>query len=148
MKEHHLSVIWEPSQQETEQIRQGLTQFGIDAIGGVPPKSLAVLMKTDHSRVIGGATGEVILGHFFLHQLWIDTPLRGKGYGSRILDKVEQTVCEIGCCEVTLDTMNPRSKAFYEQHGYRVINEIDDYIPGFNRIFYKKQLILKSPSQN
>lgn len=148
MKDHQLSVIWEPKQQKTEQTRQGLTQFGIESISGEPPKSLVVMLQSSNDRVIGGATGEAILGHFYLQQLWIDAPMRGKGYGSRILAKVEQTVGAIGCCEVTLETMNPRSKPFYEQHGYCIINEIVEYMPGFNRIYYKKQLHSKSQAEN
>jgi GNAT superfamily N-acetyltransferase len=97
-------------------------------------------MKSSSDRVINGATGEAILGRFYLHQLWVDAPMRGKGYGSQILAKFEQAVGEIGCVEVTQDTMNPRSKPFYEQHGYCAFNEIVEYIPGFNRVFYKKQL--------
>ncbi|MEW8625839.1 MAG: GNAT family N-acetyltransferase [Candidatus Thiodiazotropha sp.] len=143
MKEHQLAVIWEPSQEETEAIRHGLTQFGIDAIGGIPPKTLAVVMKSNHGRVIGGATGQAILSHFYLQQLWIDATSRGQGYGSRVLQNVEQAAGEFGCETVTLDTMNPKSMPFYERHGYKAIGEIGEFIPGFNRVFYKKRLTVR-----
>ncbi|MCG7983310.1 MAG: GNAT family N-acetyltransferase [Candidatus Thiodiazotropha lotti] len=142
MKDHPLSVIWEPGLEETAAVRQGLTQFGIEALGGTPPKNLAVLLKSNQGRVIGGATGQAILNHFYLQQLWIDATWRSQGYGSRVLRKVEQAATESGCETVTLDTLNPKSMPFYEQHGYRAISEITDFIPGFTRVFYKKRLTI------
>ncbi|MES9861610.1 MAG: GNAT family N-acetyltransferase [Candidatus Thiodiazotropha sp. LLP2] len=138
MKDHQLTTVWEPSRNEIEPILDGLRQFGIQAIGGVNQKSVAVLLKDASGGVVGGASGHEILGHFHLNNLWVETSLRGQGYGSNILQRIISQAREMDCREIRLDSMNPRSTPFYEKHGFKIYAEIADYLPGFTRTFYTK----------
>jgi ribosomal protein S18 acetylase RimI-like enzyme len=140
MVNHQLTVLWNPSHEETKAISDGLTRFGMQAIGGEASESLAVLLKARSGEVIGGATGRAILGHFHLDQLWVTSALREMGHGSTILKRITQEAYKLGCREIRLDTMNPRSVPFYEKHGFEVLAEIPEYLPGFKRIFYRKRL--------
>ncbi|MES9852768.1 MAG: GNAT family N-acetyltransferase [Candidatus Thiodiazotropha sp. L084R] len=138
MKDHQLTTIWEPSRDEIEPILDGLSQFGIQAIGGVTPKSVAVLLKDTSGSVVGGASGQEILRHFHLNNLWVDSSLRGQGYGTHILQRIIGLAREMDCSEIRLDSMNPRTKSFYEKQGFKIYAEIADYLPGFTRTFYTK----------
>ncbi|MET0007482.1 MAG: GNAT family N-acetyltransferase [Candidatus Thiodiazotropha sp. 6PLUC9] len=53
--------------------------------------------------VIVGATGQTILGHFHLNQLWVESSLRNQGNGGRILECIVSQAIEQGCSEIRLD---------------------------------------------
>ena len=140
MKDYRISVVREPEKEEIKPIIEGIARYGLEAIGGEQPKSLAVLFKADSGEVTGGATGQAILGHFHLSHLWVTPSQRGRGYGSHILEAITAEADKLGCCEIRLDTMNPRSFPFYERHGYSPYARIPDYLPGFERVFYVKRI--------
>jgi len=53
--------------------------------------------------------------------LAIDTPYQGQGFGGQVLYWLEQFCVTQQCSQIVLETANAR--AFYERHGYTLINE-------------------------
>ena len=54
-------------------------------------------------------------------------PLRGQGFGTRLLLAAEAEAQTKGGEFVILETHSFQARPFYEQHGYTVIAEIPDY---------------------
>lgn len=137
MPEHQLSVVHDPDEALIQPILEGLHRFGVEAVGGIEPRKLAVLLPLA-GRTIGGVIGQEVKGIFYVSHLWVTRDERGRGHGSRLLAAIEAEAFASGCDEVRLDTMNAKSIPFYERHGYEAYARVPGYIPGFERVFLRK----------
>lgn len=137
MSDTQLSVVHEPDEAAVQPVLEGIHRYGVEAIGGIEPKKLAVLL-TLAGQTIGGATGQDIKGIFYLSHLWVSAEERRRGYGSRLLAAIEAEAFALGCAEVRLDTMNAQSIPFYERHGYEEYAQVPEYIPGFKKMFMRR----------
>jgi len=76
----------------------------------------------------------------YIDLLWVKDELRGLGYGHRILTLVEQEARQLGAKNAYMDTFSFQALDFYKQHGYQLFGELNDFPPGHQRYFLKKQL--------
>ena len=76
----------------------------------------------------------------YIDLLWVKDELRGLGYGHRILTLVEQEARQLGAKNAYMDTFSFQALDFYKQHGYQFFGELNDFPPGHQRYFLKKQL--------
>ena len=89
---------------------------------------------------MGGLTGHERWGWLYLDCFWLPRPLRGGGWGSRILGVVENEALGRGCHRARLFTYSFQARGFYEKHGYDVYGVLDDYPPGHSQILMRKDL--------
>jgi len=82
----------------------------------------------------------VYWGWLYVDLLWIEEELRGRGYGHRLLTRVEDEARKFGAKHAYLDTFSFQVPDFYKQHGYQVFGELQDFPPGHQRYFMKKEL--------
>jgi len=66
--------------------------------------------------------------------------VRGKDWGSRLMDNAEAYARERGCHSVLLDTHSFQARPFYEGRGYEVFGTLDDFPKGHKRFYLKKKL--------
>ena len=88
---------------------------------------IAVVITDSQENIIAGAEGVSFGDWFHLNSLWLDKPLRGQGYGSKILQKIEQAAKKRGCKSCLLTTLDFQAKPFYQKHGYQVVWCQEDY---------------------
>ena len=67
-------------------------------------------------------------------------PLRGRGYGERLLLAAKEGARSQGCHCVFLSTSGFQAPRFYEKYGYQVFGEIPDYPAGHAFYLMKKTL--------
>ena len=67
-------------------------------------------------------------------------PLRGKGYGERLLRAAEDEARAHGYQGVFLETLGFQARPFYERYGYEVFAELPDRPAGYTASFMKKFL--------
>lgn len=55
-----------------------------------------------------------------IHDIAVDRAHRGRGIGTRLLEAVEETARESGCCKVTLEVRqdNPEAERLYRRFGF------------------------------
>jgi N-acetylglutamate synthase-like GNAT family acetyltransferase len=83
---------------------------------------------------------EIYWDWFYLDLLWGKDELRGRGYGHRLLTHAEGEARQPGAKNVYLDPFGFQAPNFYEQHGYQVFGELQNFPPGYQRCFLIKQL--------
>lgn len=137
MHDHQLSVVHDPDEALIRPVVDGLHRYGVEEIGSIEPKKVAVL-RLLAGQTIGGAIGHAIKDIFYVSHLWVAPDERGRGHGSRLLAVIETEASAMGCVEMRLDTMNSRSVPFYERHGYETYGRVPEYIPGFDKVFLRK----------
>ncbi len=138
----NLRITSEPqaSPEDTAIIRDGLARFNVAATQHTYYSPLAILLRDDRDAVLGGALGDVWGGWLDLTFLWVAEPLRGKGYGVRLLHAAEHEARALGCQGVFLETLGFQARPLYERYGYEVFAELPDHPAGYTSYFMQKIL--------
>lgn len=82
--------------------------------------SFSFSIENDSGEFEAGISGFHYYGCFYIDLLFVKESARGKGYGSKLMQKVENLARERGCLFMAVNTMDFEGKPFYEKHGYKV----------------------------
>ena len=121
-------------------IGQGINNYNRQQAGEDDAQSLCFVLKAPDQEIVGGVIGATYWDWFHLDLLWVKDDLRGCGHGHRLLTLAEDEARRRGARNAYLDTFSFQAPDFYEQHGYRVFGELQDFPPGHQRYFFAKQL--------
>jgi len=110
------------------------------------PEPLALVLRDDGGRIVGGAVGETNWGWLHVSILAVADHLRGQGWGTRLMREMERLALERGCRHAWLDTFEFQARPFYERLGYRVFGALPDYPGDQVRYFLSKALERPAPA--
>jgi len=120
---------------------EGLGRNILSHLGEVPlGRSIRIFLDTPSGGIGGGVIGELFGGWLYTSLLWVDEPLRGRGLGTRLLQRLEQEAVRMGCRHAHVDTFSFEARPFYEKLGYELFATLDDCPPGHRKHFLKKEL--------
>jgi len=128
------------SPEDAAVIHDGLARYNVAATQHTYYSPVAIFLRDDRGAVVGGALGDVWGGWLDLTFLWVAEPIRGKGYGERLLRAAEDEARAHGCRGIYLDTFSFQARPFYERFGYEVFAELPDRPVGHTSYFMKKIL--------
>ena len=79
---------------------------------------------------------------FYITDLFIEKPFRGRGLGAELLRKLEERVASLGISNIWTWTAGYEAPGFYKKQGYDIFFEMDDwYSSGHSRVGLHKKLI-------
>jgi len=104
--------------------------------------SVRIFIRTHGDRVVGGIIVDLFGQGAYISLLWVDEPLRNRGYGSRLVNLAEQEARKLGCTLVHTDTYGFEARPLYEKLGYEVFGILEDYAGGYSKYFLKKSLLI------
>ena len=138
----NLRITSEPqaSPEEITFVREAIARFNVAVTRDTYYSPLAIFLRDERDAVLGGALGDIWGGWLELTLLWVAEPVRGKGYGKRLLRAAEEEARIQGCRGVFLSTFSFQARPFYEQFGYEVFAELSEYPAGHALYFMKKAL--------
>ena len=139
-EEFKITIEENPRAEDERAISAGLNRYNIAQTGRDDYRKLVVLVKDESNQIVGGLVGGTYWDWLYVDLLWLEEHLRGKGYGSRLLDAAEGEAITRGCAHVFLDTFGFQAPAFYERRGYTVFGTLEDFPPGHKRFFLQKDL--------
>ncbi|MCJ7566860.1 MAG: GNAT family N-acetyltransferase [Anaerolineales bacterium] len=116
-------------------IGRGVGNYNEQQAGDNKFQRLCFVLNSPDQVIVGGVIGET-----YLDLLWVKDELRGHGYGHRLLTLAEDEARGRGAKNAYLDTFSFQAPDFYKQHEYQVFGELQNYPPGYQRCFLKKQL--------
>lgn len=127
-----LEIVHDPAPKadDIERVRSGLMAFNEACVGAVAIKRLALYVRDAHGVIRGGLVGYLAWQWLVIDLLWIEEPLRGRGYGSELLERAESIARAAGCIAARLDTYEFQARPFYERHGYAVFGVLEGYPAG------------------
>jgi ribosomal protein S18 acetylase RimI-like enzyme len=135
------SIDHHPSDRAIEAVRNELIAYNIATAAIDAQRNLAVFLHDAHGQLRGGIVGTIWGQCLEITSLWVHPSLRGQGYGSRLLQTLEQEARAQQCSSAILNTYSFQAPAFYQRLGYEVFGMIDGYPQGYQKVFLKKRLV-------
>jgi len=126
-----------PSLETRQALGDRIRAFNARFAPGVAER-FALLAHDADAALRAGLVGVAAGGWLFVESLWVDEALRGQGIGRTLMACAENHARAQGCHDAWLDTFQARG--FYEQLGYVVFAELEDYPRGQSRHFLRKAL--------
>jgi len=137
---YEFSITREPTEAETSQLGQGLNRHAIENLQQDGFDPVAVFVRNEDGEIVGGVSAYLNWNWLQVSLLWVDSSLRGRGFGKQLMEKIEALSREHGCVNVHVDTFSFQARAFYESTGYVIFATLDDYPPGHSRHYLRKAL--------
>lgn len=136
-----IEFILSPTDKDVAEINNGLSGFNEPHFPDLVETSFGYFVRDEGGQILGGAVGKLILTAFHLKYFWLTNSLRGLGYGTKILNLMEQEALKQGAINMFLDTYSFQAPEFYELAGYKEVGRYTDYPKaGVDKIFYQKTL--------
>jgi len=119
-------------------VEKGLDAHNSKSIG---KKQIPVrFVLTDSSGVKGGMKASYVGVSFFVSWLWVDEPVRGQGWGKKLMAAAEEEALKLGCTKMFVDTLSFQAPEFYGALGFAECARIPGFYDGHDRIFFQKKL--------
>lgn len=125
---------------EMQALDQRLEAFNVARTGLDDARPLAVVLRDEDGRLVGGLKGTTTFGWLYVSVLWLEEDRRGAGLGSELLRRAESEAVERGCHAACLTSFSFQAPDFYLRHGYRVFGQLEDYPRGETLYFLRKSL--------
>ena len=135
-----IMVDREPRREDVRTLEEGLDGHAVAQAGVAPPKQVAVYVRDEGGRIVGGLSGVDWGGTFHIRLLWVHEDFRGEGYGTRLVHAAEQEAVARGCRQVTVSTLSFQAPAFYVRLGYEQYAVLDDVPVGHSTHYFRKRL--------
>lgn len=135
-----IEVTSEPTLDDVRALEHGLSAHARPFVPRPGFQPLAALARDGAGRLVGGVVARVNWNWLHVSLVWVDEALRGSGIGALLLAAVEDEARSRGCSQAHLDTFSYQARPFYEKHGWRLFATLDDYPPGHQRFFLRKEL--------
>ena len=103
-------------------------------------RELGAVLRNDEGMVSGGITASIVWDWLQIDILWISDELRGLGHGHKLLEKIEDLGRTHGCKYSKLDTFEFEAREFYENHGYVVQSQTENFPQGHTQYHLTKAL--------
>jgi uncharacterized protein (DUF924 family)/GNAT superfamily N-acetyltransferase len=144
-----LEIVFDPLPPEslTRFVTEGLAAHNIAATGLSNWYPVGFFLKSARGEWLGGLLGTIWGGWLHVTHLWLASPARGRGNGSRLLQAAESYAVERGCIGANLETQSFEARPFYEKRGYRVFATLADCPPGHSKFFLCKRLAPAPPDR-
>lgn len=108
-----------PSEYETL-LYQGLSEGAVQKKGLSSIKPFSIFIKDQSDQVRGGITGTHFYGSLYVDSLWLDSPLRHQGWGTKLMREAENLAREQGARFISLNTMDWEALPFYQKLGFSI----------------------------
>jgi GNAT superfamily N-acetyltransferase len=135
-----IDLIASPDDAHRQTILDALVAYNTQKTGVNDYRPLAVVVRDDGGREVGGLWGWTAFDWLFVELFVLPESARRQGLGTTILRKAESEAVARGCRGVWLDTYEFQARGFYEKQGYTCFGEIEDHPRGSSRYFMKKAL--------
>ena len=121
-------------------LSQSITNYGLLQHNGDAPVKLFCSCKNNDGVLVGAVMGTKTLNMFFISHIFVEEKFRNKKIGSKLLSQIEDSAKDVGCTILRLNTFNHLSHRFYEKNGFTENIRINNYMKGFDLVFYEKSI--------
>lgn len=138
-----MDIIKQWKQNESDYIRGKVIEYNMAHLPDelkTPNEDISFVLKDKKGIIAGGITANMFWHHVHIEFLWVNEIERKKGYGSKLLKKIEEFALNQHCRIIYLDTFSFQAPEFYMRNGYEIFGTIENHPKGFNQYFLQKRL--------
>lgn len=140
MKTITVSQEDQPSQADLAAINTWIVDYNLAQVGDHWKGRLTILARNAQGQLVGGLLGFTDRGWARIEILVVADRARRQGIGTRLLHEAETVARKRGCHGAWLDTFSFQALPFYEQHGYSIFGQLENYPNEHVRYFMRKRL--------
>jgi len=140
MNKQPIVTVEELSSEEADWLYRELVRYNRSRLRRSDHSTLTVSLRDDKHKLIGGLVGEAYWEWLYVGTLWVGENWRGQGYGAKLLAAAEAEARARGCRHAYLDTFSFQNLKFYQNRGYVIFGELENFPPGQIRYFLRKEL--------
>ncbi|MCM3629760.1 GNAT family N-acetyltransferase [Paenibacillus glycanilyticus] len=132
------------NEEESAYIRKRLIAFNAEHVPDFLSsryEEINLAIKDETGKVIGGMLSTLCWNWIEVEILWVEESLRGQGYGTKLLDQIEQIAKEKGCTFIKLNTFSFQAPPFYLKNGYEQVAVFEEAPIGSNHYYFKKTIL-------
>lgn len=129
-----------PDKSDVNAVHEGLSAFNRTHLPFVHDASFALFLRSDTGKLHGGVTVRVLGQCLYLDYFWLSEGVRGKGWGEKIMNMVEQEGKNRNVNGIYLDTYTFQASQFYKKLGFIETGRFCDFpVLGVDKIFLCKR---------
>ena len=117
-----------------------IMDYGIAQLEGHSPRHASCAFSSAADQLVGGVFGYSTLNLFVISYLFVNEAYRNQGLGKRLLQEIERIASQHACNIIRLNTLNKQVTTFYTNAGYLETVTIQEYMEGFNLVYYEKSI--------
>jgi GNAT superfamily N-acetyltransferase len=119
-----------PSPDDLQFLEDRLYEYNSQKIGREDGQLFAFFLRNDQREVLAGLSGWTWADACEIQSLWVHPAWRGQGYGRELLAAAEQEARARGCKVILISSYSFQAPAFYQQCGYELAWQLNDFPPG------------------
>lgn len=134
-----MKIYQQWNQEDSDYIRKKVIEHNLSKLPDDvkhPVKNISFILRDEEDEILGGITGTIFWYHLHIDFLWVDESLRGKGYGSQLLEYIEDIAQKNKCNLIQLDTFSFQAPHFYQKYGYEIIGLIEEHPTKDHKQYY------------
>lgn len=138
----------EPAPEKIRLLEERLYAFNVETTGIADGQSFGLFLQGPGGAVIGGAYGWSWGDTCHLRYLFVPADLRNQGYGTRLMQSVEQQALSRFCRQIVLETHDFQAPEFYRKFGFVVTGTVEGYPRGHRHFTMVKKLPPPKPAEH
>jgi GNAT superfamily N-acetyltransferase len=123
----YLRVTTEITEQEQEELLNGLRAYNKPFINNRDWGSLGIFCRDGEGKMTGGLIGSRKGEWLCISYLWVSESVRGTGLGGELMRSAENEALKLGCLHSMVDTFSFQALPFYLKQGYILKMTLDDF---------------------
>src|SRR5690349_19078000 len=100
METDGLVIEEHPAARDVEFLGDRINEFNFAATQIYDGRELAIFIRDDAGEIVAGLYGWTWGGCGYIDKLWVHGGMRGRGYGSRLLQAAEREAIARGCSQI------------------------------------------------
>lgn len=123
-----------PKPEDIQQLHDAISLQAENKKGMKPLECFGLFIRDEQKNIVGGSSGCQLYGCLYVDALWVKEAFQGLGYGTQLMQKVEDLAKEKHCHFITVNTFDWEALDFYKKLGFFVEFERRGFDK--NSIFY------------
>ena len=139
-----IEVIKGTGDPEASRVVDGLIAYNLGFAAPRNGRHFTLVARED-GRLLGGLNAAIEWDWLYVRHLWVEEKERKRGLGRMLMERAESEARARDCRHAYVDTFSFQAPGFYERLGYERFAVLDDFPPGYHRIFYVKKYLAEMP---
>ena len=135
-----LMVEAEPDPAHIRFLEDRLYEFNVQATGFSDGELYGIFLRDGDGTVVGGADGWTWCATCYVRHLFLPETMRGQGYGTKLMDRIEEEARARGCTMIVLESHSFQAPDFYRRRGFVVTGTVEGYPRGHRNFTFVKTL--------